>query len=281
MNSNWSSEALVETIKMDIWNTWFEARMRKLWYFEETPGCKNEGFSLGNWRVGFHRSDLNLIRDFHHIWLEFFDSWKGLYPAACVCLYIYIHTYAIHHPKQRTHWSITCTSQPVNPPSQGCARRVRPTESPVGGSPCALTRDDRPRVSRPIPCELTNIAWLNHFAGHSIILDVALANFQFRPVVLLHSCYSAQPFLLQGSVILVNSVIPHCYSIQPFSIELQYLAIHSATLLTHFSLSNNAQPFYWTELFLMLHCSAIFHWATVFNHMQMATANSVIFCYNA
>ena len=30
-------EALVETIKMDIWKTQFGARMRMLWQFQDTP----------------------------------------------------------------------------------------------------------------------------------------------------------------------------------------------------------------------------------------------------
>jgi hypothetical protein len=41
------------------------------------------------WEVGgsgFHELDPNLSRDFHCIWLEFSDSWKGLYSAA----YIYV-----------------------------------------------------------------------------------------------------------------------------------------------------------------------------------------------
>jgi hypothetical protein len=42
-----------------------------------------------NYKTGgsdFNGSDLNLSRDFHHIWLGFFNSWKEQCPAA----YIYI-----------------------------------------------------------------------------------------------------------------------------------------------------------------------------------------------
>jgi hypothetical protein len=53
--------------------------------------------------------------------------------------------------------------------------------------------------------------------------------------VLSHSCYSAQPFLLQWSVILENSVISRCYSVKSFLIK----------------------------------CSAIFHWATVLSHFLL------------
>jgi hypothetical protein len=58
----WSipDEALIETIKMDIWNAWFGALARKLWHFENALGCKTEG-------SGFHRSDLNLGQDFRCI----------------------------------------------------------------------------------------------------------------------------------------------------------------------------------------------------------------------
>jgi hypothetical protein len=92
--------------------------------------------------------------------------------------------------------------------------------------------------------------------------------------VLRHSCYNAHLFLLQCSIILVNSVIPRCYSIQPFFTELQ-----SPTMLSHFSelshfscytaqplpLSYNAQPF---------------STATVLSHLQMVIVNLIIFCYS-
>jgi hypothetical protein len=35
---------------------------------------------------GFHGSDPNLSQDFHRIWLEISDSWKGL----CLATYIYV-----------------------------------------------------------------------------------------------------------------------------------------------------------------------------------------------
>jgi hypothetical protein len=44
-------EALIETIKMDIWNTWFRACTRKLWYFKYARGCKTRGSSLENRRL--------------------------------------------------------------------------------------------------------------------------------------------------------------------------------------------------------------------------------------
>jgi hypothetical protein len=98
----------------------------------------------------------------------------------CICLYIYIHV--IHHLRWWTHRSITWTSQPGNRPSQSTHvshprvldwedRLREPT--PCGTEPvrarqstCASVRADllcvpqadRPRTSRPIPCELTNPA---------------------------------------------------------------------------------------------------------------------------
>jgi hypothetical protein len=107
--------------------------------------------------------------------------------------------------------------------------------------------------------------------------------------MLSHSCYSAQPSLLQCSVILVNSVIPCCYSIQPFFTELQCSSIYSAKVLNHFSLSYSAQPFQWTQSFLMLYYSVIFHWATLLSHFPLLRCLTICkwlqwtqsFCYNA
>jgi hypothetical protein len=116
----------------------------------------------------------------------------------------------------------------------------------------------------------------------------------------------------------VNPIIPCCYSVQPFSAELQWTSIHSATsfftelqcstfllnsviphatLLSHFSLSNNAKSFVngYTEL-SHLHCSIIFHWAIMLynklNHFllkctvilwfyQSFSRFCQVFCYSA
>jgi hypothetical protein len=48
-------EALIEMIKMDIWNKWFGARIRKLWHFENAPSYKTVGSGLENRRVRFSR----------------------------------------------------------------------------------------------------------------------------------------------------------------------------------------------------------------------------------
>jgi hypothetical protein len=58
----WSfyDETLVKTIKKDIWNIWFGARISKLWHFEDAAICKTKGFD-------FYGSDSNLSRDFYHI----------------------------------------------------------------------------------------------------------------------------------------------------------------------------------------------------------------------
>jgi hypothetical protein len=48
-------ESLFDTIKIDRWNTWFEARTRMLWYFENALSCKTRGYGLGNRRVQFLR----------------------------------------------------------------------------------------------------------------------------------------------------------------------------------------------------------------------------------
>jgi hypothetical protein len=81
---NLHDEALIETIKMDIWSTWFGPRTRKLWHFEnaakpEVPVWETRG-------SGFQGSDPNLSRDFHRILLGFSDSCKGL----CLPDYIYV-----------------------------------------------------------------------------------------------------------------------------------------------------------------------------------------------
>jgi hypothetical protein len=53
----WSlhDEALVEMIKMDIWNTWFGAQTRKLLHFKNALVCKSGSSGLGNRRVLFSR----------------------------------------------------------------------------------------------------------------------------------------------------------------------------------------------------------------------------------
>jgi hypothetical protein len=52
---NLHDEALVETIRMDIWNTWFGARTRMLWYFKNISVYKIGGSDLKNRRVWFSR----------------------------------------------------------------------------------------------------------------------------------------------------------------------------------------------------------------------------------
>jgi hypothetical protein len=84
----WSlhGEALIETIKVDIWNTWFEARWGCRDILKMLQSAKPE---VPVWKAGgssFHGSDLNLSQDFHRIWLGFFDSWKWLCPVT----YIYV-----------------------------------------------------------------------------------------------------------------------------------------------------------------------------------------------
>jgi hypothetical protein len=99
--------------------------------------------------------------------------------------------------------------------------------------------------------------------------------FSFSQSFLLHHCYNAHPFLLQCSIILVNSVIPCCYSVQPFFTGLQCSSTHSAKVLSHFPLSYSARHFYWTQSFLMLHCSVIFYWATELNRFPLLQCSTI------
>jgi hypothetical protein len=80
-----------------------------------------------------------------------------------------------------------------------------------------LTPHEPKRPRAPRPTRLSHFSFLlSHFSyrAQSFYDFVNHSYSDFN-----HSCYSAQPFLLQWSAILENSVIPHCYSAQPFLIQ--------------------------------------------------------------
>jgi hypothetical protein len=58
-------EALVETIKMNVWNAWFEARTRKLWQFGDVPRLQNR-------KAWFGKSEGPIFTDQSQIWVEIF-----------------------------------------------------------------------------------------------------------------------------------------------------------------------------------------------------------------
>jgi hypothetical protein len=115
---------------------------------------------------------------------------------------------------------------------------------------------------------------LNHFRelSHSSLLQCSA----ILDTVFNHSWYSVQLFLLQCSTIFHWTTVLNlfCYSDQSFLLQCAIILVNSSILhaivLSHFSLSYNAQPFstatvlmhpryYSAQSFLLLQCSLIPH----------------------
>jgi hypothetical protein len=90
-------EALIETIKMDRWNTWFGARTRKLWHFKNARGCKTGGSDLVIQRVRFswirRESESNFLLYLVRIF-QFMKRTMSSHLYICTsCLIVTCHRY--------------------------------------------------------------------------------------------------------------------------------------------------------------------------------------------